>query len=204
MSGIFVQNIFQEYFKKKHLKKLVESGQLCTLAPFGLHQKMVQTCKSDCSSCHVLKMLFINKKCCSDDHNIRNRYCLIFWFNEEFPDHQRQENPMIVIRIFSIPFANETFCTWLPGLLYSTFNALYFLNDGNGPNDQPYTYYVLYWKKPAEAVTTTILEVCTSTFLLNYAILLIIRRFVMCSGFFYLFKFRNFCGIHPSKGRSED
>ena len=91
------------------------------------------------------------------------------------------------------PLANETFCIWLPGLLYTTFNALYFLNDGNGPNGQPYTYYVLYWKKPAEAVTTTILEVCTSTFLLNYAILLIIRRFVMCSGFFYLFKLLSFC-----------
>ena len=60
----------------------------------------------------------------------------------------------------------------VPGLVYTTFNALYFLNDGNGPNGQPYTYYVLFWKKPAEAVTTTILEVCTSAFRLNFIILI--------------------------------
>ena len=42
MSGIFLPNIFQEYFKKKHLKKFVESGQLCTLAPLPFGKETLQ------------------------------------------------------------------------------------------------------------------------------------------------------------------
>ena len=36
MSQILVWNNFQEYLKKKHFKKCVESGQLCTLAPVSI------------------------------------------------------------------------------------------------------------------------------------------------------------------------
>ena len=58
MSRIFLRNIFQEYFKKKHLKKCVESGQLCTLAP---------TCSRFTSVSLVLKMA--RKQVCPDDSN---------------------------------------------------------------------------------------------------------------------------------------
>ena len=40
------------------------------------------------------------------------------------------------------------------GAVYTIFNALYFINDGVGPDGKPYAYYVMDWRNPIESAVT--------------------------------------------------
>ena len=40
------------------------------------------------------------------------------------------------------------------GAVYTVFNALYFINDGLGPDGKPYAYYVMDWRNPVESAVT--------------------------------------------------
>ena len=53
--------------------------------------------------------------------------------------------------------------------LYVTFNAIYFLSDGEGPDGHHYAYYVLDWKTPAQACVTIMLE-----FMLSFMVQLVL------------------------------
>lgn len=43
------------------------------------------------------------------------------------------------------------------GILYAIFNAVYFINDGVGPNGRHYAYYVLDWRYPLGSSITCFL-----------------------------------------------
>lgn len=40
------------------------------------------------------------------------------------------------------------------GAVYTIFNALYFINNGVGPDGKPYAYYVMDWRNPIESAVT--------------------------------------------------
>ena len=52
------------------------------------------------------------------------------------------------IRIFHLIYP------MLFGSVYTLFNALYFLNNGVGPDGKPYAYYVMDWRNPIESSVT--------------------------------------------------
>lgn len=43
------------------------------------------------------------------------------------------------------------------GLVYAVFNAVYFINDGVGPNGRHYAYYVMDWRNPLGSAATCFL-----------------------------------------------
>lgn len=43
------------------------------------------------------------------------------------------------------------------GIVYAIFNAVYFINDGVGPNGRPYAYDVLDWRNPLGSAITCFL-----------------------------------------------
>lgn len=37
------------------------------------------------------------------------------------------------------------------GAIYTVFNAVYFINEGVGPDGEPYAYYVIDWRNPIQS-----------------------------------------------------
>lgn len=58
------------------------------------------------------------------------------------------------------------------GIIYAIFNAVYFINDGVGPNGRPYAYYVLDWRNPLGSAITCFLGLilCVIVQILLYGI----------------------------------
>lgn len=58
------------------------------------------------------------------------------------------------------------------GIIYAIFNAVYFINDGVGPNGSPYAYYVLDWRNPLGSAITCFLGLilCVIVQILLYGI----------------------------------
>lgn len=49
------------------------------------------------------------------------------------------------------------------GVVYAIFNAVYFINDGLGPDGRPYAYYVLDWRNPLGSAVTCFLGLILCT-----------------------------------------
>ena len=62
----------------------------------------------------------------------------------------------IPIRIFHLVYP---LCM---GAVYAVFNAVYFINEGEGPDGKPYAYYVMDWRNPFQSAFT-----CSMGFILT-------------------------------------
>lgn len=63
----------------------------------------------------------------------------------------------VPIRIFHIVYPLFT------GAVYTLFNAMYFTNDGVGPDGKPYAYPIMDWRNPIESAISSAMGFVIST-----------------------------------------